>query len=163
MSGFNVAERGHVVPLIFPQDVNTGVTADVFSMRDWSHATIIFMLGSTAGAPTKLFIKQCTDKASGGATAIAFHAYSCETTGGAANCDVLSARPSTITAATGLTLSGTNNIFYVVELESSELTSGYEWVEVSCTLAAAANFACAVAILSGGRDSKEASRTVLDN
>lgn len=161
MSGFNVAERGHVVPLIFPRDVNTGVTADVFSMRDWSHATIIFVLGATAGAPTKLFIKQCTDKASAGATAIAFHAYSCETTGGAANCDVLGVRVPT--ASTGLTLAATDNIFYVVELEASELSPGYEWVEVSCTAAAAVNMACAVAVLSGGRDTKEASRTVLDN
>jgi hypothetical protein len=157
----NIAESAHVVPLIYPKDVTGGATGETFCMRDWSHATIIVVIGATAGALTDFVVSECTGKDAAGATAIAYSYYACETTGAAANCDVL----GTVAAATtaGISLSETDNIFYVIEIDASQLTDGYEWIYVNVTSAAAANFLCAVAVLTGPRYAGPASRTVLDN
>jgi hypothetical protein len=108
MPTFVAAEAGHVVPIIYPSDVSTGVTGDVFSMREYAHASIIFMYGTHAGAPTKILVKECTSKAGGG-TLIKHWIYSGATTGAAANADVLGARTDATSA--GLSPADTNNTF----------------------------------------------------
>jgi len=127
-----------------------------------SHATIILTIGSSAVAVTKLLVKECLTKAGAG-TLIAYDVYKGETTGAAANADVLasrSRRQPLLPRASDL--AETNNIFYVVELEASQLSAGYEWVEVSVTADAGVNMMSCVAILSGPRYAGVASRTVLD-
>jgi hypothetical protein len=164
MSGhINIAEECHVVPVIYPQDGNTGVTGDVFSMREYSHASIIFTIGTSAVAMTKLLVKECASKAGGG-TLIAYDSYSGTTTGAAANADVLSERVTAATTTTaGVSLAETDNIFYVIEIDAAQLTAGYEWIEVSFTADAGVNYVSCIAILSGSRYAGPASRTVLDN
>jgi hypothetical protein len=161
MPTFNIAEEGHVVPLIYPKDVTGGAVGETFSMREWNHASIIIVIGVTAGALTNFVVSECTGPAAAGAVAIAYNHYNCETTGAAANCDVLGTR--TAVGVAGIALAETDNIFYVIEIDAAELSNGYEWIYVNVTGAAAANFLCAVAVLSGPRYGGEASRTVLDN
>jgi hypothetical protein len=165
MSGhFNIAEQGHVVVGIYPVNVAGGATTDCFSMRDWAHVSIIVAYGATADATTSIVVKECASKAGGG-NAIAYDVYKCETTGAAANCDVLGSRVSAATVTTaGINPADTDNIFYVIEIDAAQLTAGYEWLEVVLLNAAAnVNLATVIAVFSGGRYEGSGSRTVLDN
>jgi hypothetical protein len=165
MSGhFNIAEEGHVVVGIYPIDVAGGATTDCFSMRDWAHVSIIVCYGATADATTSIVVKECASKAGGG-NAIAYDVYKCETTGAAADCDVLGVRvPAATVTSAGINPADTNNIFYLIEIDAAQLTAGYEWLEVVLLNAAAnVNLATVIAIFSGGRYEGVSSRTVLDN
>jgi hypothetical protein len=164
MPKFNIAEEGHVVPLFYPVNVAGGATSECFSMREWEHVSIIICYGATADATTSITVKECTSKAGGG-TLIAYDVYKCETTGAAANCDVLGVRvPAATVTTAGINPADTDNIFYVIEIDASQLSDGYEWLEVILLNAAAnANLATGFAIFSGARYGGSASRTVLDN
>lgn len=150
---FLPAEQGHIVNVIPPIDITGGVTGDRFSMRNYKHATIIFQVGVSAAAFTKIIVKNCTAATGGTATAIAHAIYKEETDSG----DTLGAR--TAVAAAGTTPSANDNIFYVIELDSDELTDGYPWVEVSATNGANSVIGSCVAILSGARSGQEQSPT----
>ena len=165
MSGhFNLAEDGHVVIGIYPVDTAGGATSDCFSMRDWAHVDILVVYGSTADATTSIIVKECASKAGGG-NAIAYDVYKCETTGAAANCDVLGNMvPAATVTAAGINPADTNNIFYVISIDAAQLTAGYEWLEVVLLNAAAnINMATVIALFSGGRYVGPGTRTVLDN
>jgi len=155
MSRFVVAEEGHVVNVLPPIDISGGKDGDRFSMSKWSHASIIVQIGVSAAAFTKITVKKCTAATGGTATAIAHFIYAQETDAG----DVLGVRTAVATA--GTTPSANNNIFYVIELDHSELSDGYEWVEVNLTNGVNSVIASVVAILSGPRYGNEASPTVL--
>lgn len=150
-----LAERGHFVNVWSPKDVNAGVTGDRFTMKNYRHATIYLSIGVSAGAATKIFVKNCTAASAGTATAIAYNYYVEDTAAG----DVLGAR--TAIAATGVTPSANDNIFYVIEIDAEELTNGYEWVEISMTNAAQSVLSGCVAILTGARYGKTESPTVI--
>ena len=155
MSRFVVAEEGHVVNILPPIDITGGVLADRFSMSKYSHASIIIQAGVTAAAWTKIIVNNCTAATGGTSAAIAHVIYKCETDAS----DVLGSRTAVLAA--GTTPSANNNIMYVIELDHTELTAGYEWVELSLTNGGNANLVSAVAILSGPRFALEASPTVL--
>lgn len=145
MKGFNIAEMGHVVNILPPIDITGGVTGDVFSMENYGHATIIVQVGVSAAAFTKILVNECTSLAAAGATAIAFNYYAETTAAG----DTLSA----LTAATsaGVTPSANDTIFYVIELDASELSDGSNFVQLQLTNGTNSVIASAVAILSGSR------------
>jgi hypothetical protein len=155
MSGFIAAEAGHIVNVIPPIDISAGVDGDRFSMSKYRHASIIVQVGVSAAAFTKIILYKCSAAAGGTATAIAHYIYKQETDAG----DVLGVRTAVTTA--GTTPSANNNIFYVIELEDTELSDGYEWVQVSLTNGVNSVIASCVAILSGPRYGREASPTVL--
>lgn len=146
MKGIVLAEQGHIVNALPPIDINGGAVADRFKMANHGHATIIVAVGVSAAAFTKILVKEC-DAASGGtATAIGFKLRSEET----ANGDTLGAVEDV--AAAGKTPSANDNIFYVIELDASELSDGYPWVEVELTNASGNSvIASVVAILTGSR------------
>ncbi len=151
----NISEQAHFVNIWSPADVTGGVTGDRFSMADYGHASIYVVIGVSAGAPTKILVKNCTLASGGTATAIGFSIYKEETDGG----DTLGARTAVVAA--GTTPSANDNIFYVIELDSDELTDGYPWVEISMTNAAQEVFSSCVAVLTQGRKKYESSATVL--
>ena len=159
--GFNLGEFGHVIPVIYPIDCTGGENGETFCMRDYSHVDIVVVIGATAGALTNLVISECTGKDAAGAVAIAYTYYACETTGAAANADVLG--DATAVSATGIALSETDNIMYVASIDAAQLSAGYEWIYVQITGAAAVNLGCVIAILSGSRYSGPSTRTALDN
>ncbi len=151
--GCVIAECCHVVNVIPPIDITGGVTGDIFSMAEYHHATIIVQVGVSAAAFTKIIVNQCTDFAGTGAAAIAYSIYKAETSAG----DTLGAR--TAVAAAGLTPSANDNIFYVIEIDASELSDGYNFIQLSLTNGVNSVIASAVAILSGTRYAQNATPT----
>jgi len=147
MNGFNVAEQGHVVNLIPPIDINGGANGDVFSMENYSHATIIVQVGVSAAAFTTIKVNECTSLAAAGATSIAFSVYKEETAAG----DTLGARVAA-TAAAGVVPSASDTIMYVIELDAAELSDLSHFVQLALANASGNSvIASAVAILSGAR------------
>jgi hypothetical protein len=147
VKGFYTAQEGHVVNILPPQEISGGATAQVFNMEGYRHASIVLQLGAQAAANTKILVNACTDASGDGATAIPFDIFAQETAG-VAN-DVLSTRTA-VTAAGYVPAAGAN-IFYVIELDADALPDGSPFVQLEVTNGANANFASAVAVLSGGR------------
>lgn len=155
MSGFVAAEMGHIVNLVPPVDISGGVTGAVFNMENWDHATIIVQIGASAAAFTKIIVNECNTQAAGDATAIAHYIYKEETATG----DTLGARTAVLAA--GTTPSANDNIFYVIELDASELRPCHPYVQLALTNGVNSVIASAVAILSGGRFAGPQTPTVL--
>ena len=155
MKGFYTAEAGHVVNILPAIDITGGVTGDRFRMKNYAHATIILSVGVSAAAFTKIIVNECNAATSGTATAIPFKLYAEETDAG----DTLGPREDV--AAAGRTPSANNNIMYVIEIDASELSEGFEWIELSLTNGVNSVIASAVAILSGARYACDQSPTAI--
>jgi len=160
MIGLNVSEAGHIVNLIPPVDGNAGapVTAQGFSMKGWDHVSIIIQLGVTAAAPTSIILVSSTAASAGTTTQLAFRYYS-QTTAGASK-DVLTG-PTVAVAATGIASPTANdNVFYVIELDSTELPDGQPYLQLQITNPSSSILNSAVAILSAGRQQYQGSASV---
>jgi hypothetical protein len=144
--GFNIAEAAHVVNVLPPVDMTGGKTGVAFSMKNAAHASILLTIGASAAAFTKIFVNQCTAQDGTGAVAIAYNIYKQETAAG----DVLG--PRTAVAATGYTPSANDGIFYIIELDASELLDGSPYVQVAVTNGSNSVIGAIVVILSGLRD-----------
>lgn len=156
MQGINIAEQCHVVNVLPPIDISGGKDGDRFSMENYGHATIIIQVGVSAAAWTAVTVKECNAASGGTANAIGFSYYAETTDSG----DTLGAR--TTVAATGITSpSANNNIMYVIEIDASQLTDGYQWIELNLTNGSNSVIASAVAILSGSRYANDQSETAI--
>lgn len=155
MSRMVIAEEGHVVNIIPPVDINGAAkNSDVFSMKNYSHATIILTLGVT-GAASTVTLEECDNFTPSTATAIAFKYYAETTDAG----DTLGAR--TAATSSGFATSTNNNITYVIEVDSSELTDGYPCLRLAMSDPSASTIVSAVAILTGARYGGDQSATVI--
>lgn len=156
MKGIVLAEQGHIVNVLPPVDINGGAVGDRFHMRNHGHATIIVQVGVSAAAFTKILVKECNAASGGTANAIAYSLYGEETAAG----DTLGAREAI--AAAGKTPAAADGIFYVIELDASQLTEDYHWVEVELTNASGNSvLASVVAILSGARYQEDQGKTAI--
>lgn len=155
MKGIVLAEQGHFVNVLPPIDITGGAVGDRFSMKNYAHATIIVQVGVSAAAFTKIIVKECNAASGGTANAIAYQLASEETALG----DTLSDFETV--AAAGKTPSANDNIFYVIELDASELAEGFEWVEVSLTNGTNSVIASVLAVLTGARYQEVATRTAI--
>ena len=147
MKGYVSAEEGHWVMPVAPVDVTGGVTGQAFGLKDYQHASIVVPIGVSAAAFTKIIVNQCTDASGSNPVAIPFNIYKQETAG--ASHDVLGAR--TAVAAAGYTPSANDGIFYVIELDASELADGSPYVQVQLTNGSNSVIAAVLALLSGPR------------
>jgi len=155
MKGITLAEQGHVVNILPPKDINGAAqTSQYFSMENYAHATIIVSLGVT-GAASTLTVEAASDSAGTGSTAIAYDVYKEETAAG----DTLGSR--TAIAAAGFASSTNDSIFYVIELDASELPAGKPWVCLKASNPGAATFVCVLAILTGARYQKDGTPSAL--
>ncbi len=154
MTRFYTAQQGHVVNILPPVDINGGANTDVFSMKEYGHATIIIQFGVT-GAASTVTVYECDDFTPSNATAIAFN-YFAETASGG---DTLSALTAATTA--GFATSTNDNIMYVIELDAAELSDGYPCVQVRFSNPGASTIVSAVAVLSGARYASDQSATVI--
>ena len=153
-----LSEEAHVVNILPPVDLSGGpLTADRFTMRNHSHASIIVQIGANAaGAGIGVTVKECTLASGGTATARTFKYVVEETTTG----DTFGAL--TDAEAVGFDLhASTASIMYCIEIDAADLTDGYEWIELNIEDAASTTIGSAVAILSGGRYQKEQGLTAL--
>jgi len=155
MKGFVIAEAGHVVQALAPVDINGGIaTSDVWSMEEYAHATIIVMLGVT-GAASTVTVEQCDDFVPTTHPAIAFAHYDEATAAG----DTLGAR--TAAAVGGFATGLADGIFYVIEVDASELAAGYPNMRVSMSDPGVQTFAAILVILSGSRYGEVESPTAI--
>jgi hypothetical protein len=155
MNRFYAAQDGHIVPLIFPRNITGGVTSPAFSLKNYSHASIVLVLGAQAAANTDIILNACTNASGAGATPIAFDLFAAETS----NVDLLTVREAQ--TASGYAPSANADIFYVIEIDTQQLPQGYPYLQLEVTNGANANYASAVAILSGARYGGDQSPTVL--
>ena len=157
MRGFTVAQEGHVVHALPPINATSGASCDRFTMKNYSHATIIVMLGVTTLAPTSIIVNSCTAATAGTATAIGFDYYAELTAAG----DTLGAK--TTVAATGITtVTANDNTMYIIELDDSQLLDGAPFVEVVLDIVSATSvLAAVVVVLSGARYGADQSVTAL--
>jgi hypothetical protein len=153
--GFYSAQAGHWVPLLYPVDETGGKTLKAFSMATYAHASILLMIGVSAAAPGAITINACTDAAGDNPTPIGFNLFKGETT----DVDTLGARTAVTSA--GYTPPATDKIFYVIEIDASELPQGSPYIQVVCADATNSVIASAAALLSGGRQVSDQSATVL--
>ena len=152
-SGFNSVEEGHFVQLIAPVSTGIALTSEVFSMENWSHASIFVCAGAGSGFTATLF--ECDNFTPSNRTAIGFR-YAQEE--GAAG-DVVDAALATATTA-GVSMTGASGIFAIIELDADELSDGYPCVQLN-TNAAAASLLGAFAVLSGGRFAEDITASVI--
>lgn len=147
MKGFNIAEQGHVVQFLAPVDITGGKTGQAFSMKNHEHASIFILAGVSAAAFTSMVVNACTDAAGSNPTAIPFNVYKQEAAG--ASHDVLG--PRTAVTAAGLAPSANDGIFYVIELDASELPDGSPYVNVVLANGSNSVIGAGLAVLSGSR------------
>ena len=157
MKGFNTAEEGHPMILLHPVSYSGATNSDVFSMAKHAHASIIVALGVTDADAGNITVEECTAADGTGATAIEFNYYAEETALG----DTLGARTAVATAdaATGIDVSANDNIFYVIELDATELSEDSPFVRIALSAPGGAQLGAITAVLSGARYAKEQSAT----
>lgn len=141
---FVLSEEAHDVLALPPQDINGGANSDVWSMKLYTHASILVALGVT-GAATTITVEECDDFVPTNTTAIPFDYYAEETAGG----DTLGDRQSA--TASGFAASTNDNIFYRLEVKVAQLSDGRPNLRVVFSDPLAQTFAAVVATLSGGR------------
>jgi hypothetical protein len=153
--GINIVEECHVVNILPPLDIDAAAqTSDYFSMAKYQHASIIIQLGVT-GAASTITVEESDDNAGSNTTAIAFSYWKEETAGG----DTLSTKQAATTA--GFATSTNDGIFYVIEIDASQLSDGFPYLVVKSTDPGAATFGSMVAVLSGNRYSEDVTPTAI--
>lgn len=144
MSRMVLAEQGHPINILSPQDVAAGVSSRVFSMRNASHVSIFVTAGATDADAGNITIEECDDFVPTNDTAIDFYYYAETTDAG----DTLGAR-TLAAAATGIDVSANNNITYVIEIDAEQLSEGYPNLILKWSACGGATYGSAVAILTG--------------
>ncbi len=159
MSGFNIAEMGHVVQLWEPADHTAAESTKVVRMENYDHCTVIISYGATPAADGLILVESCNNMTPTTHTEIVFDYYECILDFEGALGDVLSAKKSA--AVTGMVPTAVANIFYVIELEASQLVSGHIGFRFSQANPTGASIMSAVAILSGSRYASPQSPTAI--
>lgn len=150
-----LAQEGHIVNILPPQDVSGAVSSDVFSLEGYAHATIIIQCGSTNADAGNITLEECDNFTPTTHTEIVFNYFAEETAGG----DKLGAK-TTATVA-GIDVSANDNTTYVIEIDGSQLTDGYPNLRISWSACGGATYGSAVAILSGSRYAKDQNATAI--
>lgn len=141
MSRFVLAEQGKPVAGLAPVDIGgVAKVSDYFSLKNYSHASIIVYCGAIGNAAT-ITVEESDDNAGSTATAIAFAYYQI-------SAGVTGARTAATTA--GFSTGTTAGAMFVIEIDAEELSDGYPYLVVKATNAAA-NLITVVPILSGAR------------
>jgi hypothetical protein len=155
MKGINIAEQCHVVNILPPQSITDAVVSDVFSLKNYQHATIIVQAGSTNADAGNITIEECDDFTPTNDTAIGFTYYEETTAAG----DTLSAKKTATTS--GIDVSANDNITYVIEIDAAQLSDGYPNLILKWSAPGGATLVSAVAILSGARYAGSESSTAI--
>jgi hypothetical protein len=157
MAGFNVCEQGHVVNILPPVDLNGGKTSDYFSLKDYSHASIILTIGVNAGAASTITVEESDDNAGNDTTPIAFDYAKEETAAG----DTLGELTSATTDGFATHVSN-SSLTYVIEIDDTQLSDGYPYLCVKASSPGASVIGSMVAVLSGSRYAGATTPTATD-
>jgi len=165
MSGFNIAEEGHLGFLTLGAfDLNTaGHAGTVINMENYSHITYIIRMEATVRAASVVTVESCSAMGGGGTnTAIPFAYYCTAIASTTALGDVLGAKTAVTVAATGIIpATGTDNIMFVIELEAGQLLSGHVGFRLVVADPGAGALATILFIQSGARYASPQSVTTI--
>ena len=143
MSRKVLSQESHIVSMIFPVGSATAtIDGNVVSMKDASHATIILTIGVQGGAAS-FTVVECDDFVPNNEAAIAYRLAKEETTIG----DTLGAL--TAVASTGSVTAATDSITYVIEVDSEDLSEGYNNIQLKLAALDNTTYVSAVCILTG--------------
>jgi hypothetical protein len=159
MSGFNLAETGHLVQLWEPANHTGAESTLVVRMENYSHMTVIISYGATPAADGLILVESCDDMTPTTHTEIVFDYYECILDFEGALGDVMSVKKSA--EVTGMVPTAVANIMYIIELEASQLTSGHIGFRLRQANPTGDSIMSAVAILSGSRYAGPASPTAI--
>ncbi len=152
---FFLAQSGHAVLALAPVDVTGGKKTAAINLKNYSHLSALIGIGVSAAAPGAITVEACTAQDGTGATAIPFNVFKSETAAG----DVLG--PLVACTSGGFTPPATDGIFYVIEMDSSEMPAGSSYVRVSIADTTNSVIATVFFVLSGARYAGDQSPTVL--
>ncbi len=128
-------------------------------MKGWQHASIVLLFGAVGGAiPTGVTLNAATSVAGAGSAAMAFRYYKQVTT---VSGDIL-AGPNSATAS-GFAPTNSAGNMYVIEVDSVEIesiTDGNAYLQLVIA-GGTSSLISALAVLSAGRFTQQASPTVL--
>jgi len=173
MSKFNLAENGHLVMVLGTDTVPAHELngADhhfaVVNMENWNHVDFVVFFGTSPRAAAVITVESCSnwvtlEGAPTTATKIPFQYYQRLTAQTTMGNDVDSAIQTVSVAATGLIpTEGTDNILYIIPLDSSQLVSGHVGFRLDIANAGGACLATVFAICSGARYTGSQNPTVM--
>lgn len=150
--GINLAEEGHVISIISPQNITGGKAATIFSMANAAKANILIQFGALAAALGAITLNACSDISGDGATAIPFTYYQQPVAGNAIDTlELNGSTPSTAFAATsaGFTPADAANTFCILVVQADQLPAGLPYLQLEIANGANADFVSAAAILTG--------------
>jgi len=153
MSGINISEQCHYVNLFEPDAYSSAASSEVFSMENWSHATIIVHKG--AGSACTFRLEECTAFAGTGHRTFLPYTYTAEST---ALGDTLSAAAAGTTAGVAIT-TGDGSVL-IFEVDAAAMSDGYQYMRVFHDAATTTDWG-ALAFLSGGRYQKSEGATAI--
>lgn len=171
--GFNLANDGHLVMCLGTDTVPAHELngADhhfaVVNMENWLHVDFVVFFGTSPRAAAVITVESCSNwvTLAGSpttATKIAFQYYQRLTNQCTMGNDVDSEIQTVSVAATGLVpTAGTDNILYIIPLNSDQLTSGHIGFRLDIVNAGAGCLGTVFAILSGARYAGSARPTVM--
>ncbi len=153
--GIVLAEQCHFVNALAPVDIDDAQKdSDVWSMANAGHASIHIQVGVT-GADTTVTVEECDNFTPSNSTAIAFSYYAERTAGG----DTLG--PRTAATSAGFATGTNDGIFFVIEIDASQLTDGFPNLRVVLTDPGAATFGSIGVWLSGWRYPQSETETAI--
>lgn len=141
--GLNLFEEAHIVHALPAINGTGGKSTDVWNMKIGRSVNILFSIGVSAAAFTKLLVYACDDAAGSNPQALPFSLYAEETALG----DTLGPRQA-VTAA-GYTPVATDNIFYGIFVDAAELPDDKPWMYVQATNGTNSVIMAAFAIITG--------------
>lgn len=144
--------NAHVLNILPPTAAVSATVSDYWTMENAAHVDVIITSGTVGTASTVTVREHQSD--GGTATAISFSYYNTSTSGS----DTYSARTAATT--TGVSLSNTSNLTYIISVDASQLSDGHDWMSVAFSTAAS-SLISAIAVLSGLRYGKEIPATAL--
>lgn len=144
MRGLNLFEEAHIVHALPAVSLSGGKLTDVWTMNNARAVNILFSVGVSAAAFTKILVYACDNFAGDNPVAIPFNLYKEETALG----DTLAAKE--VVTAAGYTPSANDNIFYGIYVDAQALAS----LDKPCMYVQATNgtnsvIAAVIAILTG--------------
>jgi len=151
MGKIHIANEGHVVSVLPP--VSGTASGVAFSMKNYSHASIIITQGVAASATTVAVSRIPAFGSGGTGTAIPFDYYLEATSGG----DTLAGK--VVATAGGVSLTSGSNQILVIEIDDDEMITSSP--NICLEMSSANSLISAVAILSGARYAGDQSPTVI--
>lgn len=142
----NIFEEAHVVGGLPPINATGGKASDIVNMNGFRGANILWQIGVSAAAATKILVYACDNANGDNPVAIPFKLYKSETALG----DIWGA--ATDVTAAGYTPSANDNIMYGIFVDAQALaSSGKGWLYSQMTNGTNSVIASCAIILTGPR------------